>query len=223
MPSYNTVNAGLNISHIIAGLESYEAARNAFFVLHIPADQLKNLYSTTATEDPYATGAQVAAFDSGAASQGLSLNVTKASVPQFSVGVEKYRRGNDEVKFATVPTWESGTVEVDDVVGINTKEILTSWLYLAYNPHTRMGGRMKNYKKNGYLVEYTQDYQKIRTWEIEGMFISKISESEFDRENDGKRKLSVTIEYDRAYLSAVDANVDPEIKQADSSEQENEK
>jgi hypothetical protein len=97
-----------------------------------------------------------------------------------------------------VPTWNGGTIEVDDIVGLDTKSILMSWHYLVYNPHTRKGGRMKDYKKTATLCEYTQDYELIRTWTIEGIFITKISEGDFDRENDGKRKLSAEFVFDRA-------------------------
>ena len=112
------------------------------------------------------------------------------------------------VKFATVPEWEAGTLEVDDVVGLNTKDILISWLYLAYNPHTRMGGRMKDYKKVATLQEYTQDYELIREWRIEGIFVSKVTDAEFDRENDSKRKVSVEFQYDRALLTNVTYGID---------------
>ena len=88
----------------------------------------------------------------------------------------------------------------DDVVGLDTKSLLMSWLYLAYNPNTRMGGRMKDYKKTATLCEYTQDYELIRTWTIEGIFVTGITEGEFDRENDGKRKLSATFVFDRAVI-----------------------
>jgi hypothetical protein len=75
-----------------------------------------------------------------------------------------------------------------------------SWQYLAYNPNTRLGGRMRDYKKTCTLMEYTQDYELIRTWTLEGCFITKLSESDFDRENDGKRKITVEISYDRATI-----------------------
>lgn len=192
----------LNTKHISTGLHNYEAARNAFFTLEVDfriptgpnkgkVNLLKPDYSkhpAQATEEDYIAEA----------AEGLKLNVTKAPVPHFSVGTEEYRRGNDVVKFATVPTWDAGTIEVDDVVGIRTKDILMAWQYLAYNPYTRLGGRMVDYKKTCTLMEYTQDYELIRTWTLEGCFITKITESEFDRENDGKRKISVEISYDRA-------------------------
>jgi len=183
----------LNTRHISSNLANYEAARNAFFVLTVY--DLDNLLK------PDYTGEIDAATENDRISdaQGiLRLNVTKFPVPHFSVGTEEYRRGNDVVKFATVPTWEGGNFQVDDVVGLDTKSILMSWLYLAYNPHTRKGGRMKDYKKTCTLTEYTQDYEEIRTWTLEGVFITKITEDDFDRENDGKRKLTADFSFDRA-------------------------
>ncbi len=35
---------------------------------------------------------------------------------------------------------------------------------------------MSEYKKQATLIEYTQDYEPIRTWTIEGMFITKLTE-----------------------------------------------
>jgi hypothetical protein len=75
-----------------------------------------------------------------------------------------------------------------------------AWQYLAYNPHTRKGGRMKDYKKTCTLCEYTQDYELIRSWTLEGVFITKLSEGEFDRENDGKRQITADFSFDRAIV-----------------------
>lgn len=196
---YSGDNA-LGAYHIASDYASYEAARSAFFVLTIPKGQFANLRKPT---DKALDDANAKLLKEDKAAEVFRLNVTKTSVPQFSVGVEQYRRGNDVVKFATVPEWEEGTLEVDDVVGVNTKDILISWLYLAYNPHTRMGGRMKDYKKKATLQEYTQDYELVREWELEGVFLSKVTDSEFDRENDSKRKVSCTFQYDRAVLTEI--------------------
>ena len=204
MPNYEKVNNALGVNHIVDGYANYEAGRSAFFVLTLADDQLANLKKPTDKNDDPTSGL----FTGKDAAEILRLNVTKTSVPQFSVGVEQYRRGNEVVKFATVPEWESGSLEVDDVVGLNTKDILISWLYLAYNPHTRMGGRMKDYKKVATLQEYTQDYELIREWRIEGIFVSKVTDAEFDRENDSKRKVSVEFQYDRALLTDVTYGID---------------
>lgn len=188
----------LNTKHISTNLANYEAARTAFFTLEVDfkdADGNVKLLKPDFTGDP-ANASETDYIQN--AEEILKLNVIKAPVPHFSVETGEYRRGNDVIKFATVPTWEAGNIEVDDVVGLRTKDILMAWLYLTYNPNTRLGGRMKDYKKICTLVEYTQDYEPIRAWTLEGCFITKLDEGEFDRENDGKRKITASISYDRA-------------------------
>ena len=195
----------LNTTHISNYLESYEAARNSFFVFVVDPSQLTNLYAPDF--DPDSGEGRVedgTRFDGQTASDSLRLNVVKASVPNFTVETLEYRRGNDVVKFAGVPSFKEGSITVDDVVGLDTKSILYSWQYLAYNPITRKGGRMKDYKKTCTLIEYTQDYQQIRYWTLYGCFITSIDEGEFDRESDGKRQMTVTISYDRAEMHLED-------------------
>ena len=195
----------LNTTHISDYLQSYEAARNSFFVFVVDPSQLTNLYAPDF--DPDSGEGKVedgTRFDGQTASDYLRLNVVKASVPNFTVETLEYRRGNDVVKFAGVPSFKEGSITVDDVVGLDTKSILYSWQYLAYNPITRKGGRMKDYKKTCTLIEYTQDYQQIRYWTLYGCFITGIDEGEFDRESDGKRQMTVAISYDRAEMHLED-------------------
>lgn len=195
----------LNTLHISENLKAYEAARNSFFVFLVDPDQLTNLYAPDFDPDSGESSVEDGTrFDKQIASDALRLNVVKASVPSFTVESMQYRRGNDVVKFAGVPTYKDGSITVDDVVGLDTKSILYSWLYLAYNPITRKGGRMKDYKKTCTLIEYTQDYEQIRYWTLYGCFITGIDEGDFDRENDGKRQLTVSISYDRAEMHLDD-------------------
>lgn len=191
----------LNTRHISSNLRNYEAARNSFFVFQVDPSELNNLYKPNFDPDSgEASVEEGTLYDGNIASEYLRLNVVKASVPNFTVGTEQYRRGNDVVKFASVPEFKDGSIVVDDVVGLDTKSILYSWLYLAYNPHTRKGGRMKDYKKTCTLIEYTQDYEQIRSWTLEGCFVTGIDEGDFDRESDGKRQLTVAVSYDRAMM-----------------------
>jgi hypothetical protein len=192
----------LNTLHISENLAAYEAARNSFFVFYVDPTQLTNLYSPDFDPDSgEATVEDGTRFDGQIASDALRLNVVKSSVPNFTIEPLEYRRGNDVVKFAGVPTFKDGSITVDDVVGLRTKDMLYAWQYLAYNPITRKGGRMKDYKKTCTLIEYTQDYEQIRYWTLYGCFVTGIDEGEFDRENDGKRQMTVAISYDRAIMS----------------------
>lgn len=186
----------LSAQHISTNLANYEAARTGFFSLIV--DDIDNIVSAAFSGDPR----EAAASDKIArAQETLKLNVVKAPVPHFSLATLEYRRGNDQVKFAGVPTFDAGDITVDDVVGMDTKSILMAWQALAYNVYTRKGGRMKDYKKNATLIEYTQDFEQIRSWTLYGCWVSKISEGEFDKENDGKRQIQATIEYDRAEMN----------------------
>ena len=63
---------------------------------------------------------------------------------------------------------------------------------------------MKDYKKNCTLIEYTQDYEQVRSWTLYGCWISGLDEDGFDRENDGKRAITATIEYDRAVMNEAE-------------------
>jgi hypothetical protein len=185
----------LSAQHISTNLANYEAARSGFFSLIV--DNIDNIvrasytgeHSAAATADKIAQAQEI-----------LKLNVTKAPVPHFSLQKLSYKRGNDTVNFAGVPEFTDGSIVVDDVVGMDTKSILMAWQALAYNVHTRKGGRMKDYKKDCTLCEYTQDFELVRSWKLYGCWIRNVSEGDFDKENDGKRQVTAEIVYDRAIM-----------------------
>jgi hypothetical protein len=186
----------LSAQHISTNLANYEAARTGFFSLIV--DDIDNIIRASFSGDTR----DAADSDKVARAQEiLKLNVVKAPAPHFSLTKLSYRRGNDVVNFAGVPDFSDGSIVVDDVVGMDTKSILMAWQGLAYNVHTRKGGRMKDYKKNCTLIEYTQDFEQIRSWTLHGCWIQNITEGDFDKESDGKRQLTATIVYDRAELN----------------------
>ena len=191
---------GLDATHISANLDTlaqYEAARSGFFSL-IVDDSINNIVSAAFAGDP-----ATATDDNKIGKQAqeiLKLNVVNAPVPHFSLQKMSYKRGNDTVNFAGTPEFSDGEITVDDVVGMDTKSILMAWQGLAYNVHTRKGGRMKDYKKNCTLIEYTQDFKQIRSWKLYGCWVSNIQEDNFNKEQDGARKIRATIVYDRAVM-----------------------
>ena len=195
----------LSAAHISTNLANYEAARSGFFSLIV--DNINNIIKATYTGGE-TNPSKVPASDKIAQAQEiLKLNVVKAKVPHFSLNALEYRRGNDVVKFAGVPTFEAGSIVVDDVVGMDTKSIVMAWQGLAYNVHTRKGGRMKDYKKDCTLIEYTQDFEQIRSWKLYGCWVREISEGDFDKESSGdKRQITATIEYDRAEMILPQTN-----------------
>jgi hypothetical protein len=186
----------LSAQHISTNLANYEAARTGFFSLIV--DDIDNIVKASYSGDPKAATAN---DKIARAQETLKLNVISAPVPHFNLEVLKYKRGNDTVTFAGTPDFQSGSIKVDDVVGLDTKSILMAWQALAYNVYTRKGGRMKDYKKNATLIEYTQDFEQVRSWTIYGCWVSEVSEDEFNKESDGKRQITAKIEYDRAEMN----------------------
>ena len=55
-----------------------------------------------------------------------------------------------------------------------------------------------NYKKNATLIEYTSDHVRVRSWKLIGCWIKKIDESDYDKEDDSLRRVTVSLRYDRA-------------------------
>lgn len=187
---------GLTAQHIATNLANYEAARSSFFVFVV--NDLSNLLKPNFHGGIDDDDAINNVYDEVKAAEAIKLNVVSCDVPSWEVSTGEITRGNDKVKYAMSPSFGDGSIKVDDMIGLDTKSILYAWLRLAYDPNTFKGGRMKDYKKTCTLMEYTQDFELIRTWTIYGCFITKLDESAFDKENDEARKITATFVYDRA-------------------------
>ena len=130
----------------------------------------------------------------------LRLSNVSSSVPHFEQNVISVRRGNNEMKFAGTPTFSSGTVRFNNYIGADTISVLMAWQNLSYNVRTEKVGLVSDYKKDAYLIEYTPDLQEVRKWKLTGCWISNITEDEYNSENSDKKKIDVTIQYDRAEI-----------------------
>ena len=134
----------------------------------------------------------------------IRISVSKAFIPHFSQGVIEVKRGNNTMKFAGTPTWQAGNIELNDYIGAGTKDVLYAWQRLSYDYNTEKVGLASDYKKDGYLLEYTPDYQLVRTWKLCGCWISSLSEGEYNHESSEKHTIQAVIEYDRAYIDTSD-------------------
>ena len=63
---------------------------------------------------------------------------------------------------------------------------------------------MKHYKKDCYLLEYTPDYELVRTWVLKGCWISGLDMPDFNQEDGGKRQITASIQYDSAFMEMPD-------------------
>lgn len=183
----------INAYHMTDAAELYDPARSnvfEFIVTGLDGDWLKA--GVDYTDRPAASDVVKDIPNT------IRLSVTKASVPHFKQNVIEVQRGNTKAKFAGAIEFNEGSLIVNDFVGINTKAAIMAWQRLTGDITTGAVGRKQNYAKTCFLVEYTPDFVPIRQWELKGCWISELSEEDFDYDNDGKRQITATIQYDRA-------------------------
>lgn len=134
----------------------------------------------------------------------LRISVNSSFVPHFQTNAIELKRGNNTMKFAGVPTFSNGQIKLDDFIGAGTKDILLAWQRKVYDVRTEKVGLASDYKLPAFLTEYTPDYQVVRTWRLEGCWISALSEDDYSHDNSDKHGISCTIEYDKAYIDVSD-------------------
>lgn len=186
------INDGLSAYHLSTGTHrAYQPAKKNFFEFIV--EDLDNLLKpgveeSLAQDSDYITNGQ----------EVIRLTVNKAPVPHYELNEIEIRKGNSSVWYAGTPSFSDGVLEVDDMIGANSKAVLEAWQNLAYNVMTDQGGRAINYKKNCTLIEYTSDHVKVRSWKLIGCWIKNISENDYDKESDDLQRVEATIRYDRA-------------------------
>ena len=193
-------DATIGTYHLADNPDLYELQRSNNFEFVVPnlGSLLRAGYSETDTNALINNAEEV-----------LRISVVESSVPTFTQDVITIRRGNSVMKAAGVPSFNEGSLVINDYIGADGKSALMAWQNLSYNVDTEKVGSMANpntqYKKNCYLIEYTPDYRKVRTWILYGCWISKLSEGAYSAEDGGKHAISATIEYDHAKIDLSDS------------------
>lgn len=133
----------------------------------------------------------------------IQIACSSAFVPHYSQNAISVKRGNTEVKYAGTISFGNGSVECYDFIGVETKSVLMAWQALSGNPANQTVGLQKDYKKTAYIIEYSPDYaQVVRTWKLDGCWISSLDEDGYSAGANDAHKVRVTIEYDRATLES---------------------
>lgn len=181
--------------HLADNPELYEIQRsNNFEFIVTGIDNILRAGADGTSDNDYIINAQ----------NTLRFSVTQASIPMFTQQPIEIRRGNSVIKAAGVPTFSDGSLVINDYIGADGKSVLMAWQNLSYNVKTERVGNMKDYKKLCYLQEFTPDYKLVRTWELYGCWVAGLSEDGFNMEDGGKKTISATISFDKAYMVMPD-------------------
>lgn len=178
---------GVGIQYLATNPKHYEIQRSNNFMFYVDLDGVEVKNSDYASTN----GTSV-----------IQVACSKAFVPHFKQDVITIKRGNNAIKFAGAASFDSGSIDVRDYIGSGAKDLLMAWQRLSYDVATEKVGLTTDYKKDAFLLEYTPDYQLVRSWKLHGCWISAISEGEYSHESNDARAVQVTIEYDWAEVDA---------------------
>lgn len=134
----------------------------------------------------------------GNASDLLTLSVKSVSYPSTTIGKLTVQYGNNSINFAGKPEYGDVEIVVNDFIGIQTERIIMGWSRLVYDPKTEKIGRASQYKRDGYLFEYSTDGDFVRKTQLRGCFPGPVSPGNFSNEDNSIREISVTFYCDVA-------------------------
>ena len=128
------------------------------------------------------------------------LTLSTASVGGLTTNISNIvaSYGNNQINFAGKPSYDSVQITFNDYIGIQTERIIMAWSRLVYDPKTEKIGRASQYKKNGYLLEFSPDGDFVKMWQLEGCFPGTVSFDGYSNEGNDIRKINVTFYVDKA-------------------------
>jgi len=128
----------------------------------------------------------------------LDFSVVSFAAPHFTQEEIPIKKNNSTIYFAGVPTFEAGSLVINDFYGADGKSILLAWQALSYDVNNDSIPNASNYKMNGVVYEYLPDGQLVRYWELKGCWIKGLSEDGWNAESGSKKTVTATIRFDRA-------------------------
>ncbi len=192
MPARTNLNKDLSTYHMSANPAAYETQRSNHFVFTVTGLDgrflLAGVDEDTAEDSDYIV-------DPGSK---IQLSVNASSLPFFSVEESSIRRGNSAIYFPTTVTFEDGSIECHDYIGLATLDALMAWQRLVYDVTTDTVGRMADYKKQCELREYTPDGELVRSWILIGCWPRSITEDNMSMESADGKMITCQFRYDRA-------------------------
>ena len=134
----------------------------------------------------------------GNASDLLTLSVKSVDYPTTEIGKLAVSYGNNSINYAGKPSYGDVSIVVNDFIGIQTERILMAWSALVYNPKDEIIGWASQYKRDGYLIEYSPDYKIARKTQLRGCFPGTVTPGNFSNDDNSIREISCTFYVDVA-------------------------
>ena len=134
----------------------------------------------------------------GNATDLLTLSVKSVSYPSTQINKLQVFYGNNSINYAGKPSYGDVEIVVNDFIGIQTERIIMAWSKKVYDPKNETIGWASDYKRDGYLMEYSPDGTVVRRTQLRGCFPGTVSPGGFDNTGNDIREISVTFYCDVA-------------------------
>lgn len=131
---------------------------------------------------------------------GKAITLSVANVGDLGQNIDAIavQYGNNAIKFAGKPSLNSISLTINDFIGLETERILEAWSALVYNKNNQTVGRATNYKKRGYLIEYSPDYEIAKVWQLEGCWPGTITYGGYSQDGGSIRQITMDLNIDFA-------------------------
>lgn len=183
--------ASFGTRHLADNPTTYQPVRTNNFEMVVD-------FSKINLNKPGSTSALTSSIDASTAKDVINFSVISFDVPNFEQDEIEIKRGNSKVYFAGTPTWNPGSLKINDFVGADGKSILLAWQACSYNVNDDTIPSSDKYKVDATVLEYLPDNTLVRYWDLKGCWIKGLSEDGWDNESAGKKTLTASIRFDRA-------------------------
>ena len=128
----------------------------------------------------------------------ITLCVTRCTLPEMTLTPIEAAYGNSKVKMAGQLELADGSIDVRDAIVPDVEKQLCDWFCETYNPETGAIGWKADYGRDIQVNQYAPDGTYVRSWKLEGAWITTFSPGELDVTNPELKVISLTIAFDNA-------------------------
>lgn len=128
----------------------------------------------------------------------FTLTVQRCSLPEMTIGIVELTHGNSKSKVAGQLEFADGSMDIKDAILPDIEDRCYKWFCKAVNPETGKMGWASDYKRDILVNQFAPDGTYIRTWKLQGAWITTFTPGEMDMTNPEAKLISLTIAYDKA-------------------------
>ena len=141
----------------------------------------------------------------------FTLAVESAPSPSINNDPIELAYGNANVKVAGAATYDDFEITCKDFIDADMEAYLYEWRGQVYDPKSDRIGWAKDYKRDGYLHQYSPDGTCIRSWRIIGAWPTNFNGGDFAYDGADKKVITMTLAIDKAFLvrDGKEVSIDP--------------